>query len=186
MLERIRQSLQRWRTKLVLLYALDVHPEEGVLHIGEERVMIPPAMILTETRERIVNIGPAGRRFLYETGKDTGKAYAEAIEQSKDTETAEEELADLCASFGSYTGWGRFNVVEEDFDTHEFTVVLHNTPFLNEREEKTGEYHAGMLAGAAEHILDTGMEARETACENARSDHCRFAIGPEEEVDVRF
>ncbi len=182
----LRTWLRTWTTKLKLLYLLDLDVDRGELSFDDTRVILPPAHLLAATRDRMEDIGPAGQRFLYETGKEAGKEYAAAVEEIVGQELEREGFADICAEFGAYTGWGDHRIEKMDFDNDEYVVTVGNTPFRNDREEKTGEYHAGMLAGAGEYIRGIELEAQERTCENMGADRCEFVIKPSDQFNALF
>lgn len=172
--------------KLKLLFMLDVDITEGTMHIGDTRVFLPPTRVLAATRDRLIDIGPAAQRFMYEAGKAAGREYADAVEQLGISIESKQEFVDLCESFGTLTGWGRITVHETDFTNNEYTVEIANTAFRSDNSEKACEYHAGMMAGAAEHILDTDIDVKETACINQGDDTCLFDMREADEFDHLF
>ncbi len=186
MLERIRKRIRRLIGKLKLMYVLEMDIDNGALYLADTRLMLPPALALSATRDRIQDIGPAGQRFLYETGKDAGRQYASSIEQIMGRELQPEDFADLCAEYAAYTGWGHQEIKKMDFEKDEYVVTVQNTPFRNDRDEKTGEYHAGMFAGAGEYILGFDVDAKEIECENAGADRCVFMVKISERFDSLF
>ncbi|OYT52660.1 MAG: hypothetical protein B6U72_07565, partial [Candidatus Altiarchaeales archaeon ex4484_2] len=75
------------------------------------RVFLSPTEILNVTRKKIIGIGPAGRRFMYEAGKAAGRRYAEAVEEIYGEVEAKNRFVETCKKFGSLTGWGHLDVV---------------------------------------------------------------------------
>lgn len=173
-------------TKLKLLYLLDVDAAEGVMRIGGTRVFLPPTQVLSATRDRLIDIGPAAQRFMYEAGKDAGREYAAAVEELGFSIASKEDFVKLCESFGILSGWGRIRVVKTDFENNVYRVEIGNTIFRSEQDEKVCEYHAGMLAGAAERILDEPMDAKEVACVNQDSEYCVFDMKKEGAFEHMF
>lgn len=172
--------------KLKLLYMLDLDADEGTIHVGSVRMFLPPVRVLSATRDRVIDIGPAGQRFMYEAGEDAGHEYADAIEDLGVDITSAEEFVEMCEAFGTTSGWGKITVTAVDLDGHTATVEIANTMFRSEEDEKVCEYHAGMLAGAAERILGTAMDAKEVACMNQGADACVFELREEGELDGLF
>lgn len=178
--------LRNLLTKLKLLYMLDLDTDAGTMSIGDTRVFVPPTRVLSATRNRLIDIGPAAQRFMYEAGKAAGREYADAVEQLGVSIQTEEEFVDLCESFGTLTGWGNIHVAEADFANNEYTVEIKNTLFESDADERVCEYNAGMLAGAAEHILGTAMDTKETSCMNRDAAVCTFDMREEDAFDSLF
>jgi len=174
--------------ELKLLKEIGYSSGEGELRVGGVRVFLSSTDILNVTREKIIGIGPAGRRFMYEAGKAAGRRYAEAVEEIYGRVEAKNRFVESCERFGSLTGWGHLKVVEEDFNSFFFKITLRNTFFSSDKQEKTCEYNAGMLAGAAEVILGREMDVLETQCVNESDefDECVFSMKPSVEFKQLF
>ena len=174
--------------ELKLLREIGYSIGEGELRVGGVRVFLSPTEILNVTRKKIIGIGPAGRRFMYEAGKAAGRRYAEAVEEIYGEVEAKNRFVETCKKFGSLTGWGHLDVVEENFEAAVFKLTLKNTFFTSNKPEKTCEYNAGMLAGSAEVILGREMDVMEMQCvnESEENDECVFSMKPSEEFKQLF
>lgn len=174
--------------ELEILKELDYKEEEGSLWIGGIRVFLPAVDILDVTRRKINGLGPAGKRFMYEAGKESGRRYADAVNKIHGKVEARDNFVELSEKFGSLTGWGKLEVVEKDYENQQFTVHLRNSLFTTEKKERTCEYNAGMLAGAAEVILQREMDVKEISCVNETEENkkCVFEMKPSEEFEILF
>lgn len=173
-----------------LLKNLEMDEENGEINMGGERFIIASTEILNETRKKLYSIGDPAKRFMYQAGKEAGKKYAESIEKLKGDIESDEQFVEISEKFGTLTGWGKLSVTETDFENHEFTITVGNTFFTTEKDEKTCEYLAGMLAGAGEKILGRDMDVKETYCVNEKTgdkpekEKCIFEMKPSEKFGM--
>lgn len=172
--------------KLKLFLLLRMHPAVGAITVHGVRSVITPAPLLTATRDRLADIGPAAKRFMYEAGKEGGHAYASSLEDAYGPFSAEDDFVTASKQFANLTGWGRLEIVEEDYDEDRFTIHIYNTLFHGPADETVDEYHAGLLAGAAEVIIGRPMDVKEVACADNDTEHCVFEMRPEGEFTTLF
>lgn len=151
--------------KIKLLMKLSVNFSRGEIRLGETRVFTGPTKLLDHTRTKLRDIGPAGDRFLYEAGKESGNDYALSLWKITGGLDSEKDFIDMCAEFGAYTGWGKIEVTEADMETSEFKLAIENGFFSASVDEPT-PYTSGMFAGAAEVILDREMDVEKNVEES--------------------
>jgi len=169
--------------KLKLFWVMSANPDAGELRAGSVRSILTPATLLDATRHRVKDIGPAGKRFMYEAGQESGKEYASYVANIYGGFKDEKRFTEVAEQFARLSGWGQVEVVEADFNTARFTIELQNTIFSADVEEKTCEYVAGVMSGTATVIFDQDIDVREEQCVNEGQERCVFTMRPSDAFD---
>ena len=137
--------------RLKLLKRLSYKPSEGEIKLNDSRMFMGPTSLLVHTRDKLMDIGPTGNRFLYDAGKEAGKDFAvNLVEVCGDSEN-EMEIVEMAAHFSSMTGWGDIEVIDADQRKDHYRIKIENGFFDTDGTEPT-PYTSGMLAGASEKI----------------------------------
>jgi predicted hydrocarbon binding protein len=154
--------------------------EQGVLHIKDIRyLLIRPETLITVQKalEAEVGFDRAGE-ILYPGGFTGGRLSGERYRREFGL-TEREAVAFMCR-MGGEIGWGRFEPLELDEETHQLRVRVENSPFAKSYGTGApgGVCHLirGVLGGLGAGIFNTEVIAQETHCEARGDAECRFEV----------
>ncbi len=159
------------------------HPDEGGLRFkGVRYLLIRPETLSSfqKALEAEVGLERAGKILYaggFTGGQLSGRKYKHTFGLSD-----QEAVAFMCR-MGSEIGWGNFNLVELDTETHHMVVEVTGSPFAIAYGEgaDSGVCHLiqGVLGGLGEGIFGMPVRAQENLCVAVGDDRCRFEIHPD-------
>lgn len=151
------------------------------LTISGERACIFRKSILKGLFKDIkVELGEAGKVFLYYQGEEVGKSIYENYGKYA---PLEEGMLTLFAELVKAVGWGIVEIVYSNLIEGIFTIRVYNSiecEFCETSNEPCGYFAKGVLAGLLSKITGKKIEVKETKCIAMGDPYCQFEAKPSE------
>jgi predicted hydrocarbon binding protein len=176
--------------------ALQMRPERGTIHVGDQRYVLVRAESLTvgflEVMRDVIGEDEA-LKFWYRMARVIGREDARSF-------CAERKLVDGPARLSTgpvhfaYTGWARVEIDDRSRPASDDTYYLeytHPNTFESDTWNKSGKratrpicvFSAGYSAGWCSESFHLEVHAREVTCVAAGGKECRFVMSPFDRLD---
>ncbi|MCW1305848.1 MAG: hypothetical protein OH335_03690 [Candidatus Parvarchaeota archaeon] len=165
-----------------LQYAMKFDIVDGKIRVlDKDQVMISPE-ILVEVQKEIENkLGEEGNKIIYNVAKKQGKDVLEYCKQI--TGFQKIKLQTLALDLVQTYGFGKFEVINLDWDNCSVILHVHNSIICKKYTEKFGHVNkpinyflSGLLAGIYNVIFENNVECMENLCTASGNLYCEFII----------
>lgn len=179
-----------------LFSSLVRRPEQGTLHIGDDRYVLVRCDSLYlgwfDAMADVFGEGPA-REFIYNTAREIGRTDSSAFSERFQLTDGVERLSSGPIHF-AHAGWAFVDILADSKPAMDETYFLHyyhpNT-FESEVLLKTGRtveecaclFSAGYSAGWCSEAFQVEVHGREIQCTARGDEHCEFIMSPATMLD---
>lgn len=179
-----------------LFQKLERRPEQGTIHVGDERYVLLRAesLYLTWFDAMAESFGEeAASEFIYNTARAIGRSDSNAFSERLKVTDGVERLSAGPIHF-AYAGWAFVEILDDSRPAKDDTYFLHyyhpNT-FESETVRRKGRklerpgclFSAGYSAGWCSSAFDVEVHGREIRCVGAGDPTCEFIMAPRGALD---
>ncbi len=168
-----------------LVRAMLPDPAAGTLHMFDARYVLLRSEILVNIQKQLEQtLGASAKGILYLAGERSAemrlhiiRALVKDIDLGRNFEWTARRMADLVALIG----WGRYNVVVNEFRNGRGSVTLENSPIADAygpSPKPVCHLHAGWLAGICRRLWGREFLCEETSCKAQGRNQCTFEFQP--------
>ena len=171
-------------------------PEQGTIHVGDERYVLIRAKSLTVgffNAMRDTMGAEEALKFWYRMARLLGEEDARAFCKARGLDGGPERLSTGPVHF-AYTGWARVEIDDRSNPTSDEAYYLeytHPNTFESaswitskqKSEKPVCVFSAGYSAGWCSHAFHLELHAREISCIAAGGTECRFVMGAWNKLD---
>lgn len=179
------------------------NPENGTIHIGEDRyILVRAASMSTEFFDMVNSLyGDRGgqkarnvaRNLLFDLAHAIGKADAKHFHSQMGVQTPLEKLSAGPVHF-AHIGWATVDIIEESqpsSDENFFLIYDHTQSFEADEWLRSGRssdfpvciMSAGYSSGWCEESFGVALTAQEVSCRASGHENCRFIMAPPWKID---